>query len=310
MKNFPFIPGEFYSIDVIETKLKLSWSAGIRTSAENKIVVLFWNASGEETKKHVNEWNGTTISRINIYQDYFDETTGLYHYIGGGQHGDQKLNRGNLQIVQAKEKGRTIHLFRQYIAGEKRQYVGRVEYVQHSISRQPDADGKERKAYVFVLKPIGENAVLCKSQEEAIFREIESEPTEPQRTESEILNRIEKLDTKILKDGPKKGQITRDKEGYRRCKSIIKELQQLHKKCMICKIPHFEKENGKLFSEGAHIIPFHEDNDDSSHNIIILCPMCHRKFDNAKISERVKMYNKLKRNFPNNQFRNPLFLSN
>ena len=48
---------------------------------------------------------------------------------------------------------------------------------------------------------------------------------------------------------------------------------------------------------------------DASENIIILCPTCHKKFDNAKISKRVLMYKKLIQNYPDQDFTKPLFLN-
>ena len=119
--------------------------------------------------------------------------------------------------------------------------------------------------------------------------------------------KIKKLNLKILKAGPKKGHISNTKTpaDFQRNKQMVDLLKSKHTKCMICKIPNFEKISGALYSEASHIIPWVTSHNDSSENIIILCPTCHKKFDEAKITERQKMYKELTDNFPNTKFEKP-----
>lgn len=77
---------------------------------------------------------------------------------------------------------------------------------------------------------------------------------------------------------------------------------------MICKQDHFERQNGELYSEVSHIIPFNLSHDDSVENLMVLCPTCHKKFDNARYFERMKLYRKLCRNFPQIKFKKPTFM--
>ena len=142
--------GHLYHHDEIWKPLGIGFSGGIRASIKNKLVVLFWNAPSEDPQKEKDD----AFGRVNIYEDYFDEKTGLYHYIGEGQVGDQTLDSGsggNKRIVKAKEMGRTIHLFRQHEYDGKHEYLGEVELVETQTTRQNDIDGNDREVFVFLL---------------------------------------------------------------------------------------------------------------------------------------------------------------
>jgi len=126
---------------------------GIRVSKKNNLMVLFWNAPSEDPQKERDDEYG----RVNIYKDSYDKKTGLYRYIGHGQSGNQKLERGNKAIVEAKKMGRTIHFFRQYETDGKHEYIGEVELVaQPETQIHSDIDGNDRKEFVFLLRPVGD----------------------------------------------------------------------------------------------------------------------------------------------------------
>ena len=153
-KNNPileFKKGEFYHRDIIRQKLDLGFSGGIRSSVKNNLVILFWNAPSDSVNQTDSEF------APNIYQDSFNSETGLYHYIGEGQVGDQTLDSGsggNKRIVNAKEQGRTIHLFHQHDKKGKHEYLGQVELVDTKKERQPDVNENDREVLVFLLKPV------------------------------------------------------------------------------------------------------------------------------------------------------------
>ena len=161
MQNFPFTPGQFYNHDEIRQKLKLGMTGGIRPSNENNIVVLFWNAP------HIRRNDGG-IANDNIYLDRYDKQTGLIHYTGEGQEGDQTLGGNNGRIVSAKQNGDTIHFFRQYRSGHPRQYLGEVEFVEYSIERQPDRNGNDRNVYLFILKLLTDTSVISRGLDQFI----------------------------------------------------------------------------------------------------------------------------------------------
>lgn len=146
-----FQVGEFYHHDDIWKPLDLGWSGGIRTSVKNKLVILFWNAPSEDIQKEKSDDYG----RVNIYEDSFDEKTGLYRYIGEGKEGNQTLTRGNKAIVDAKENGRTIHLFHQHEKNGKHEYLGEMELVGEPETQiHQDINEKDREEFVFFLKPL------------------------------------------------------------------------------------------------------------------------------------------------------------
>ena len=146
-----FKKGELYHRDIIRQKLDLGFSGGIRASVKNNVVVLFWNAPSDNVDQSDDGF------APNIYEDYFNAETGLYHYIGEGQIGDQTLDSGsggNKRIAKAKEQGRTIHLFHQHNKKEKHEYLGQVELVGITKERQADVERNDREVLVFLLKPV------------------------------------------------------------------------------------------------------------------------------------------------------------
>lgn len=85
------------------------------------------------------------------YHDHWDG--GLYLYVGEGQSGDQQMTRGNRQILEHQNSGRSIRLFR----GSRGtvQYVGEFEVADREPWFLQDArqkDGGLRKVIVFRLK--------------------------------------------------------------------------------------------------------------------------------------------------------------
>jgi len=146
-----FEVGKFYHHDDIWKPLDLGWSGGIRTSVKNKLVILFWNAPSEDIQKEKSDDYG----RVNIYEDSFDEKTGLYRYIGEGKEGNQTLTRGNKAIVDAKQNRRTIHLFHQHEKNGKHEYLGEMELVGEPETQvHQDINEKDRDEFVFFLKPL------------------------------------------------------------------------------------------------------------------------------------------------------------
>ena len=143
--------GKFYHHDDIWKPLDLGWSGGIRTSVKNKLVILFWNVPSVDIQKEKSDDYG----RVNIYEDSFDEKTGLYRYIGEGKEGNQTLTRGNKAIVDTKQNGRTIHLFHQHEKNGKHEYLGEMELVGEPETQvHQDINEKDREEFVFFLKPL------------------------------------------------------------------------------------------------------------------------------------------------------------
>ena len=307
--DFPYIVGEFASQRSIRKKLHTGNVRGINpTRFLNSDIVVFMNAHDPKQKK-VND--GDKFNFRNVYHDSYNDSLGQYLYTGEGQKGDQTLSFGNKGLADAKKDGKKIHFFRQYIPRSNHQYIGEVEVSGFEYDTQEDLAGKQRRVIIFHLTPKPNKSIstIINSHDDAISREIESDlSTKPIITAEEIEKELKKINEKILKEGPKKGwdfNLPRTKIQLLRNQQIVRLLKLKHIKCMICLVSHFEKINGALYSDAAHIIPWNESHLDSVGNMIILCPTCHRKFDHAKYSERQKMYKKLTGNFPNTKFEKP-----
>lgn len=100
--GFPFSINENYSEREIIKALGIDARGGIRLSKKNNIIVLFF-------KPHTGRM--TSDGGRNVYNDEFDESSGLCYYTGMGQIGDQTFdNPHNKWLRDAKEEGREIHL--------------------------------------------------------------------------------------------------------------------------------------------------------------------------------------------------------
>jgi len=307
-----FSLGQFYKRDDIRKKLQLSNMGGIRVGKKQNIIVLFWNPKEEKTKSKKLD----TFGQPNIYHDYYDQQTGLYNYTGAGRYGDQELSRVNKSLAESNENNIPVYLFRQYIPKENLEFLGQVELTTIKKSRQPDENDIMRDVFIFQLKPIGKSLPHSDfSETEALSRQLEESRTRLQTQLDEIKKpdkktieeNIKKLNDEIKKHEKKEVNIPRNKTGFERFKKMVIEIKNLYDQCMICKTKHFEKEDGSIYSEVAHIVPFHIDQDDRSNNLMSLCPTCHKKFDYAKRIEKIKMYEQLCKNYPEINFRQPLF---
>ena len=300
--DFPYIVGEYYSAHSIRKKYHTGGTQGINPKKD--LIIVFMSAHAPRKDYGLRK----KFKFRNVYHDSYNDSLGAYLYTGTGQKGDQTLTKGrNKSLANAKENGQKIHLFRQHNPKSTHEYIGEVEVTRIQNDIQKDSDDKERKVIIFHLTPISPTSGNT-SYDDAISREIESDiSTKPTKTSEQIEKELKKINEKILKEGPKKGQIAnrRTKSQLLRNQQIIMLLKLKHTKCMICQVSHFEKISGALYSDAAHIIPWATSHNDSSENIIILCPTCHSKFDHAKITERQKMYKKLTDNFPNTKFEKP-----
>lgn len=85
------------------------------------------------------------------YRDRWDGN--LFHYTGEGLRGDQTLTRGNLALKSSIENGCPIYGFEK-LAPDRYKYLGRFRVVDIGEERQPDADGNDRRVYVFRMERV------------------------------------------------------------------------------------------------------------------------------------------------------------
>ncbi|MGG7571195.1 hypothetical protein [Streptomyces sirii] len=90
---------------------------------------------------------------------YFDGwgDDGCYHYAGEGQVGDQKMTQGNLAILNHKQDGRALRLFRGVSSGVS-EYLGEFTLTDDRSWYLTDApetgDGPIRSVIMFRLHPV------------------------------------------------------------------------------------------------------------------------------------------------------------
>jgi hypothetical protein len=134
-----FSPGQMYRRRELHKEYGGQRQGGISTPAKAPFVFLI---TGESGKQH----------------GYSDEWTndGVFLYTGEGQRGDMRLVAGNRAILDHRAKGKALQLFEQD-RKDKRilRYLGEMEYAEHTYREAPDTDGKQRKAIIFHLRPVG-----------------------------------------------------------------------------------------------------------------------------------------------------------
>ena len=92
--------------------------------------------------------------RHGYYDGWADD--GLFHYVGEGQHGDQRLVQGNRAILNHRVDGRTLEGFQ--ADGPSVTYLGEFGIVGHYFTDAHETDQPDtlRQVVVFKLRPLGE----------------------------------------------------------------------------------------------------------------------------------------------------------
>jgi 5-methylcytosine-specific restriction protein A len=137
--DIAFSPGQVYRRRELHDRFGGQRQGGISTPAKAPFIFLI---TGDSGKQH----------------GYSDEWTdeGVFLYSGEGQHGDMRFVGGNRAIRDNLRNGKALQVFEQD-KKDKRflRYVGEMEYARHTFRDAPDTDGKQRKAIVFQLRPVG-----------------------------------------------------------------------------------------------------------------------------------------------------------
>jgi len=89
---------------------------------------------------------------------YYDglDAAGRFHYVGEGQHGDQKFERGNKAILNHRVNGETLEGF--LTKGTSATYLGEFELEGHYPTDAHETDDRDtlRQVVVFKLRPLGD----------------------------------------------------------------------------------------------------------------------------------------------------------
>ncbi len=88
---------------------------------------------------------------------------------------------------------------------------------------------------------------------------------------------------------------------------VTKIKLQFKEKCQVCEIPHFETEN-RYYCEIHHLIPWSISHNDIKENLVVVCPTCHKKFDQAKNEIKINMFELSRKNYPELYFNSPSYI--
>jgi hypothetical protein len=140
MKSWSLEPGQPIVRKQLHSEYGGKGQGGICPSRLTDNVMLFTSESGDQYG----------------YSDRLGDD-GCFHYTGEGQIGPQSLNRGNRSVLDHREKGRSIRLFKGS-SGSVR-YIGEFALDSEKpfyFRSAPDVKGEERQVVVFRLRPVGE----------------------------------------------------------------------------------------------------------------------------------------------------------
>lgn len=147
-----------------------------------------------------------TGHRHGYYDGWADD--GMFHYVGEGQRGDQRLVQGNKAILNHSADGRTLEGFR--ADGTSVTYLGEFELVGHYFTDAHETDEPDtlRQVVVFKLRPLGDvpvelprlpisptptartDVVSVEEQHtERVFVSPDREPYELERREADLVRR-------------------------------------------------------------------------------------------------------------------------
>ena len=140
--SFPFQKGQYYLHSHVRHRLGLGLMPGINYHVRGNFLVLFISAHNPQFQQN------------SQHLDRFDPQTNLYHYTGRGSKGDQALTGANDRVHSSNKNKTEIHLFRQQNGESKHKYIGLVKLEDTIPTIQPDEEGKDRKIYEFLLRPV------------------------------------------------------------------------------------------------------------------------------------------------------------
>ncbi len=206
-----------------------------------------------------------------LYEDRWDGD--ILFYTGQGKIGDQKLEKFNLGLYNAKKDGFKIYLLEGYQDNEY-YYMGEMELIEDlSFENQLDGNGNWREVIIFPLKKreSSDRVIL----EQKVFERYSLQKRKKAKEIDE-----EKLIEMLKKVKPKKPTQRRVITiNYDRDEKV-KRFALLKAKglCQLCNKPApFLNKNENPYLEVHHIKWLSKGGFDNISNVVALCPNCHRK---------------------------------
>ncbi|HEK1685308.1 TPA: HNH endonuclease [Pseudomonas putida] len=238
---------------------------GISVSASYPTIFIFSGESGKQFG----------------YDDGWND--GVYFYTGQGQRDDMVFNGGNQAIAEHALGGRALHLFESLGKSKGYRYEGEFSCADIIEKTLPDVTGKDRKALVFRLIPVGDQAESDNNEEHIVNLE-----------DSLSAARLAALAAcKPVIDAPGKSAPRTLFQRSRKVAHYV--LMRARGKCESCgEQAPFVKKDGTPYLEPHHVNRLSDGGLDHPCYVGAICPTCHREIhsgvDGAIRNELLKKY--------------------
>ena len=216
-----------------------------------------------------------------IYEDRWEGD--VIHYTGMGQTGEMELNFAqNKTLNESPDNGVAVHLFEVFKRKEYT-YVGEVVRIAPPYqATQPDANGNERKAWLFPLQ-------LRSSRLPVMDQEAAKQAYEKKEREATKLSDKE-LRQRAINAPAQTGSRPTIATQYGRSPYVAEYAKRRARGlCDLCKEPApFQTRNGRPYLECHHIEWLAAGGEDTIENTVALCPNCHRKMHALNLPADIK----------------------
>ncbi len=212
-----------------------------------------------------------------LYQDRVE--SGIIHYTGEGQVGDQKLSKQNKTLFESQSNGVALHYF-EVFETQVYTYIGEVDLAGKPYNEiQLDKDKKPRQVWMFPLKPKNNSALAPIPVEKIKALEEQRESLIHKMSDEELEIRAKQAPAR-----PGRRQSTGTQ--YQRNEYIAEQaLRRANGICQLCSspAPFKKKKSGTPYLEVHHVIWLAKNGLDTLENTVALCPNCHRKMHSLNL---------------------------
>lgn len=252
-------PGDILSNNQLREVFGCSPQGGMRRAKKTNTLVIVTN--------HIES----------IYEDRWEDD--VIHYTGMGQTGDMELNFAqNKTLSESPGNGVAVHLFEVFKRKEYT-YVGEVVRTASPYqATQPDADGNERRVWLFPLQLLS-SGLPAMSQEAAKEAFEKKEKIAAKLSGAELRQRAKNAPA-MTGSRPIVGTQ------YGRSPYVAEYAKRrANGTCELCQKPApFQTKKGEPYLECHHIEWLAAGGEDTIENTVALCPNCHRKMHSLNLA--------------------------
>lgn len=221
-----------------------------------------------------------------IYDDRWIE--GVLYYTGMGQTGNQKLKGNqNATLYNSRTNGIQVFLF-EVFNDKEYTYQGEVILAAEPFEeQQPDVKGNKREVWIFPVRLThGVRFTLEKEEEDKVFlKKIQKHFN--YISDSKLKKIVEEKESSSQMPALK----TTTSSVFARDPNIVMyALKRANGNCQLCEngAPFLTKKKVP-FLEVHHIVYLSKGGPDAYHNVVGLCPNCHRKMHMLEIEKDVDL---------------------